>query len=82
MSSIHEGLSAAKSLGWLQADNPLFTKVFNLSKTVLNHKNGALRLTLNVTLGWYSKPEWVQLILQYSYTFLLFGYWRKKGGRA
>jgi high-affinity iron transporter len=76
--SIHEGLSAAKSLSWLQADSPLFTKAFNLSKTVLNHKNGVLGLPLNVTLGWYSKPEWIQLILQYSYTFLLFGYWAKR----
>lgn len=76
--SIHEGLSAAKSLGWLHADNPVFIKAFNLSKTILNHKNGMLGLPLNVILGWYSKPEWVQLILQYSYTFLLFSYWIKR----
>ena len=76
--SLHEGLSAAKSLGWLQADNPVFSKAFNLSKTMLNHKNGELGLPLNVILGWYSKPEWIQLILQYSYTFLLFGYWVKR----
>ena len=76
--SIHEGLSAAKSLGWLHADNSIFTKAFNLSKTILNHKNGSLGLPLNVILGWYSKPEWIQLILQYSYTFLLFGYWLKR----
>ncbi len=76
--SIHEGLSAMKNLGWLQADNPLLTKAFNLSKTMLNHKNGVLGLPLNVTLGWYSKPEWIQLILQYSYTFLLFGYWVRR----
>ncbi len=75
--SIHEGLSAAKNLGWLQTNNPIFTKAFNLSNTVLNHKNGILGLPLNALLGWYSKPEWIQLILQYSYTFLLFNYWSR-----
>ncbi|MCK5829870.1 MAG: FTR1 family protein [Methylococcales bacterium] len=76
--SLHEGLSAAKNLGWLQADNPIFSQAFNLSKTVFNHKNGMFGLPLNVTLGWYSKPEWIQLIMQYSYTFLLFSYWHKR----
>ena len=78
--SIHEGLSAAKSLGWLHENNFVFTKAFNLSKTVFNHKEGILGLPLNVGLGWYSKPEWVQFILQYGYTTLLFVFWsnRKK----
>lgn len=76
--SIHEGLSAIKSLGWLEGDNAVFNKAFNLSDTVLNHKKGVLGLPLNVTLGWYSKPEWIQLILQYSYTLLLFVFWNKR----
>lgn len=76
--SVHEGLSAAKSLGWLHADNPIFNKAFDLSKTLLNHKKGVFGLPLNVTLGWYSKPEWIQLILQYSYTCALFAYWSKR----
>lgn len=76
--SIHEGLSALKGLDWLQSENPIFNKVFNLSNTILNHKKGILGLPLNVTIGWYSKPEWIQLILQYSYTFLLFGFWYKR----
>ena len=76
--SIHEGLSAIKSLGWIDKDSFLFTRVFNLSKTIFNHKKGIVGLPLNVTLGWYSKPEWIQFIIQYSYTFLLFGYWLKK----
>ncbi len=75
--SIHEGLSAAKSLGWLSTENLLYTKAFNLSGTVLNHKQGILGLPLNVLFGWYSKPEWIQFIIQYSYTFMLFAYWRK-----
>ncbi len=76
--SIHEGLSAAKSLGWLHENNAVFTKAFNLSKTVFNHKEGILGLPLNVGLGWYSKPEWIQFILQYGYTTLLFVFWSKR----
>lgn len=76
--SLHEGLSAAKSLGWLEGDHFIFNKAFNLSKTLLNHKNGVLGLPLNITLGWYSKPEWIQFILQYIYTFSLLNYWLQK----
>ena len=76
--SIHEGLSALKSLGWLNENNPIFTKAFNLSKTIFNHKEGILGVPLNVILGWYSKPEWIQLMLQYTYTFLLFGFWYRR----
>ncbi len=73
--SIHEGLSAIKSLGWITVGNPIFTKAFNVYETILNHKKGVLGLPLNVILGWYSKPEWVQFLVQYVFTFLLFGYW-------
>jgi high-affinity iron transporter len=76
--SFHEGLSAAKNLGWIQSDRFIFSKAFNLSDTLMNHKNGILGLPLNVTLGWYSKPEWIQLILQYVYTFSLLRYWLQK----
>lgn len=75
--SVHEGLSAAKSLEWISADSILYSKAFNLSDTVLNHKKGLIGLPLNVLVGWYSKPEWLQLILHTAYLFLVFGYWRK-----
>jgi len=73
--SLHEGLSATKSLGMIDENNPVFTKAFDLSKTVLYHKEGIIGVPLYVTFGWYSKPEWIQFIVQYLYTFLLFGYW-------
>lgn len=78
--SLHEGMSAAKNLGWIHENSPVFTKAFNLSETILNHKEGILGLPLNVLLGWYSKPEWLQFILQYAYTLLMFVFWfnRKK----
>ncbi|MHB8964122.1 MAG: FTR1 family iron permease [Saccharofermentanales bacterium] len=72
--SIHEGLSALKDLAVLSDKNILYQKAFDLSATILNHKEGALGLPLNVLLGWYSKPEWLQLISQYVYTFGIFTY--------
>jgi len=75
--SIHEGLSAIKSLHWIESDNFFLTKAFNLSSTVLNHKNGFIGLPFNVLFGWYSKPEWIQLITQYTFTLILFSYWYK-----
>ena len=76
--SIHEGLSAAKSLNVVNENNPIFLKAFDLSDTIFYHKEGAVGLPLYVVFGWYSKPEWIQLILQYSYILLFFSYWYKK----
>ncbi|MBL7055804.1 FTR1 family protein [Candidatus Woesearchaeota archaeon] len=75
--SLHEGLSASKGLGILESEHPVYTKAFDLSKTVLNHKEGTLGIPLYVAVGWYSKPEWVQFVLQYSLTIFLFAYWYK-----
>lgn len=71
---IHEGLSALKSMNILESDNLLLVKLYNLSHTILNHKEGILGLPLNVTVGWYSKPEWIQTVAQYLLTFSLLGY--------
>lgn len=73
--SVHEGLSAMKGYTLLSADNLIFTKAYNLSDTILNHKDGILGLPLNVLLGWYSKPEWIQFVVQYVYTIGIFALW-------
>ena len=73
--SVHEALSAAKELGMIAAENAIFTKAFNLSETIFYHKEGIIGMPLYVMIGWYSKPEWIQFILQYILTFSLFGYW-------
>jgi len=73
--SVHEGLSALKGYMVLSSDNLIFTKVFNFSDTIFNHKNGFVGLPLNVFLGWYSKPEWIQFIVQYAYTVGIFIFW-------
>ncbi|MBM3706634.1 MAG: hypothetical protein FJW66_08935 [Actinobacteria bacterium] len=74
---IHEGLSALKDLGFMAKDNILFLKAFDLSKTIFYHKEGILGLPLYVLAGWYSKPEWIQFIVQYGYTSLMFLFWYK-----
>lgn len=73
--SLHEGLSASKGLGILEAGNKIYGKAFDVSGTVLDHKEGALGIPLYVAVGWYSRPEWVQFIVQYGLTGMLFAYW-------
>lgn len=76
--SIHEGLTAAKELGMLAVGSPILLKAFDLSETILSHDDGILGLPLYVTIGWYSKPEWIQFLLQYGLTSFLFLYWYGK----
>ena len=73
--SVHEGISAASNIGIISPEHPIFTKAFDLSKTVLSDKEGIVGLPLFVVFGWYSKPEWIQFILQYVYTLGFFGFW-------
>lgn len=75
--SIHEGLSALKDIGYIAEDSFILTKVFDVSSTILNHKDGPLGLPLYVLTGWYSKPEWVQFIVQYSYSVIMLLFWYK-----
>ena len=72
---LHEGLSVLKSFGYIASNNILLLKAFDLSKTILNHKEGLIGLPLNVLFGWYSKPEWIQFIIQYLFTIIFLYYW-------
>jgi high-affinity iron transporter len=74
--AVHEGLSAMKDLAILDGGHFIYKKAFDLSSTLLDHKLGALGLPLYVAFGWYSRPEWIQFILQYAYTIGLFAYWK------
>ncbi|KAF0223790.1 MAG: hypothetical protein FD133_1937 [Erysipelotrichaceae bacterium] len=73
--AVHEGLSALKSLELISENHILLTKAFDLSGTVFDHKVGILGIGMYVGLGWYSRPEWIQFILQYAYTLGLFLLW-------
>jgi len=75
---IHEGVSALGAMNLLSAGSPLFIKAFDLSETIFYHKEGLLGLPLYVLFGWYSKPEILQFIMQYLYTFSLFYIWQKE----
>lgn len=74
----HEGLSALKDLHVLDANNILLIKIFDLTKTIFDHKEGIVGLPLNILLGWYSKPEWIQFLLQYFFSIFLLLYWFQK----
>lgn len=76
---LHEGLSALKELALISPESPLFLKLFNLSGGILDHKSGPLGIALNILLGWYSKPEILQFILQYGLTVGLFFRMRRAG---
>ena len=69
---IHEGLSALKDGGYIAKNSSLLVRAFDFSQTVLDHKEGLIGLPLNVLAGWYSRPEWLQLLAQYSYTAFMF----------
>jgi len=75
---IHEGLSAAKELEYISSDSFVYEKAFDLSDTVLNHKEGILGVPLYALFGWYSKPEWIQLLVHYGVVCWLFWYWVRK----
>lgn len=79
--SVHEFLSAMKGLGRIAAESAVYTKAFNLGDTVLDHKSGAVGVPLNVLIGWYSRPEWIQLALHYGYVAAMFILWRIVAGR-
>lgn len=73
--AFHEGVSSLEGMGILSSANPIFTKFFDLSDTVLSHKTGAVGIPLYVAFGWYSKPEIIQFAVQYVYTITIFAFW-------
>ncbi|MGY8874561.1 MAG: FTR1 family iron permease [Gammaproteobacteria bacterium] len=73
--SLHEGFSALKGYGLIAPDSYIFEQAFNFSNTLLSHKDGIFGIPFHVMFGWYSKPEWIQFIVQYVFTFSMFGYW-------
>ncbi len=74
--SVHEFLSAMKGLGKIAADSKIYLKTFNFVDTILDHKTGTLGVPLNVIVGWYSRPEWIQLVLHYGYIASMLLLWR------
>jgi len=69
--SVHEFLSFLKVEQVLSDDSILFTKLFDVSGTFLNHKEELAGILLYASIGWYSKPEVIQFIIQYTYSSVL-----------
>jgi len=72
---VHEFLSALKGLGLLTQDSLLLVKAWNV-QGVWEHKEGLIGLPLNVLVGWYSRPEWLQFVLQVGYILAMGALWR------
>ncbi len=66
--SVHEFISYLKAIEVLDGTNIIYTKLFDLSDTFLYHKEKIVGIILYATIGWYSKPEVIQFIIQYGYT--------------
>lgn len=80
--SIHEWIWSLQSIWYLNQDNIIFIKAYDLYWTILNHKQWIIWLPLNVLFGWYSKPEWIQLLIQYTFTIWLLTYWYKHNKKS
>ena len=73
--TLHEGFSALKGYEVISGKSIIFMKAFDVSKTIFSHKDGLVGIPLHVLFGWYSKPEWIQFIIQYLYTTLVLLFW-------
>ena len=69
--SFHELFSYFKAESILDSSHWIYTKMYDLSSSFLNHKDKPIGISLYATLGWYSKPEVFQFIIQYVYTTTL-----------
>lgn len=69
--SFHELFSYFKAESIIDSGHWIFTKAFDLSNTFLDHKEKPVGIFLYATVGWYSKPEIFQFVIQYLYTFSL-----------
>ncbi len=71
---VHELLSALVGLGVVPSDSVLLVKAWNVAG-LWEHKTGLLGIPLNVLVGWYSRPEWLQFGLQLGYVGVMGAVW-------
>jgi high-affinity iron transporter len=77
--SVHELFSYFKAEGILESTHWYYTKLFDLSGTFLDHKEAPLGILLYASIGYYSKPEVLQFVIQYVYTIsILVFYFRNR----
>jgi len=75
--AVHELLSALKAMEILSDNAIIYTKLYNFSGTALDHKKGGIGIALNVLIGWYSKPEIIQAVIQFLYITVFGVIWGK-----
>jgi high-affinity iron transporter len=66
--SFHEFIAYFKEFNIISNESFIFTKLFDFSGTFLDHKESFVGIMLYALVGWYSKPEVIQFLLQYVYT--------------
>lgn len=69
--SFHELFSYFKAESIIDSSHWIYTKAFDVSDTFLNHKAQPIGIILYATVGWYSKPEVFQFLIQYVYSISL-----------
>lgn len=77
----HELISVLTDGGLIPAGGWIGVKAFDFGGSVLDHKTGPLGIVLNVLIGWYSRPEWIPLILHYGYIATMAVLWRRVESR-
>jgi high-affinity iron transporter len=75
--SFHELFSYFKAESIIDSAHWIYTKAYDFSDTFLNHKEKPIGIILYATLGWYSKPEVFQFVIQYVYSLTLIGFFIK-----
>lgn len=66
--SFHELFSYFKAEQIISSSHWIYTQLFDLSNTFLDHKTQPIGIALYALIGWYSKPEIFQFVMQYVYT--------------
>jgi len=75
--SFHELFSYFKAEAIIDSSHWIYTKAYDLSSTFLDHKEKPIGILLYATVGWYSKPEIFQFVIQYAYSLTLVGFFIK-----
>lgn len=66
--SFHELFSYFKTEQIMPSSHWIYTQLFDLSNTFLDSKTQPIGIALYALIGWYSKPEIFQFVMQYLYS--------------
>lgn len=75
--SVHEFIEVLEIKAVFLDSTFLYSRLYDLSGTILDQKSSILGIGLNSFLGWTSKPHILQFISQYAVTFYLLYIYKK-----